>query len=94
MYKSAIPYKGLWLAPASAAHQLHQDGKFKDLDFHIKVVLAKEIVPAAWARALEISARHPFKDVPSSGSPVPGMDPAFMAQLEAGAHLDTERFPL
>lgn len=45
MYKSAIPYKGLWLAPASVAHQLHQDGKLKDLDLHVKAVLAKEPRP-------------------------------------------------
>lgn len=94
MYKSAIPYKGLWLAPASVAHQLHQDGKFKDLDLHVKAVLAKEPRPTPGERAREVSARHPFREECDSGPAPSGADPAFMALLEAGAHLDTELMPL
>lgn len=42
MYRTAIQYRGLWLAPASVAHQLHQDKKFEELDKHIKAIVAKE----------------------------------------------------
>lgn len=42
MYRTAINYKGLWLAPGSKALQLYQDKKFKELDAHIKAVMAKE----------------------------------------------------
>lgn len=42
MYRTAIHYRGLWLAPASVAYQLYQDNKFEALDKHIKAVMAKE----------------------------------------------------
>lgn len=44
MYRNAIKYKGLWLAPGSRAHQLHEEKKFEELDKHIKEVLSKEQV--------------------------------------------------
>ncbi len=42
MYRNAVFYKGVWLAPNSQAFQLHQDRKFNELDQLMKEVAAKE----------------------------------------------------
>lgn len=38
MYRNAVQYKGIWLAPNSQAFQLHTEKKFKELDQHMKEV--------------------------------------------------------
>lgn len=38
MYRNAIKYKDLWLAPGSEAFRLHQEKKLKQLDEHLKDV--------------------------------------------------------
>lgn len=35
MYRKAVLYKGVWLAPGSDALAMYQLGKFKDLDKHL-----------------------------------------------------------
>lgn len=42
MYRGAIQYKGIWLAPGSLSHQLHTERKFKELDQHLKALDEKE----------------------------------------------------
>lgn len=42
MYRNAVQYKGIWLAPGSRAFQLHQEKKFKELDIHMKEVDERE----------------------------------------------------
>lgn len=42
MYRNAVQYKGIWLAPNSQAFQLYQDKKFKELDIHMKEVDERE----------------------------------------------------
>lgn len=42
MYRTAIKYYGLWLAPGSVAYQLHQDRKMDALEAHLKAVREKE----------------------------------------------------
>lgn len=34
--KNAVLYKGVWLVKGSVAYALHQDGKWKELDQHMK----------------------------------------------------------
>lgn len=36
MYRGAVQYRGVWLAPGSESLQLFKDGKFKELDQHLK----------------------------------------------------------
>ena len=38
MIKGAIWYKDGWLAPGSRAHELHTEGKMKELAEHMKEV--------------------------------------------------------
>lgn len=42
MYKSAVKYRGTWLAPASKGLEMFQDKKFKELDAHLKDLDRKE----------------------------------------------------
>ena len=42
MYRNAVRYKGIWLAPNSRAFQLYQEKKFKELDIHMKEVDERE----------------------------------------------------
>ena len=42
MYRNAVQYKGVWLAPNSQAFQLYHDKKFKELDIHMKEVDERE----------------------------------------------------
>jgi hypothetical protein len=42
VYRNAIHYKGIWLAPDSRAHQLHTDKKFKELDELMKEVAERD----------------------------------------------------
>lgn len=50
VYRGAVQYKGVWLAPGSHAFQLYQDKKFKELDQHNKALYvgpySKEVVLA------------------------------------------------
>lgn len=36
MNAKAVAYKGVYLMPGSHAHQLWQDKKFKELDYHLQ----------------------------------------------------------
>lgn len=42
VYRGAVEYKGVWLAPGSLAHQLYMDKKLKELDQHNKALDQKE----------------------------------------------------
>lgn len=42
VYRGAVQYKGVWLAPGSHAFQLYKDKKFKELDQHNKALDEKE----------------------------------------------------
>lgn len=42
MYRNAVQYKGIWLAPNSQAFQLYQDKKFKELDQLMKEVAERD----------------------------------------------------
>lgn len=42
MYRNAVQYKGIWLAPGSQAHQLHTEKKFKELDQLMKEVAERD----------------------------------------------------
>lgn len=42
MYRSAVNYKGVWLAPGSRAEELYRLKQFKELDAHIKALDQKE----------------------------------------------------
>ena len=42
VYRGAVQYKGVWLAPGSHAFQLYQDKKFKELDQLMKEVAERD----------------------------------------------------
>ena len=42
MYRNAVQYKGVWLAPNSQAFQLYQDKKFRELDQLMKEVAERD----------------------------------------------------
>lgn len=42
MYRNAVCYRGLWLAPGSNAIKLYEEKKFKELDQIVKQVEAED----------------------------------------------------
>lgn len=42
MYRNAVEYKGVWLAPGSESYRLFHEKKFKELDQHQKLLAENE----------------------------------------------------